>query len=271
MRLGVRESDPFANTQGQIHVRPASRPSFRQPGQPLLQRRDPRSRHRHPLQGRRAAQRRGILHQRRLGEGRGRRRQGSLRSADDDHAQGPGRALYPRQRRELKRAIPTAVILGLDPRISDDEAQEPPSAGDARVKPEHDACHSSEALEEEGRAAIAAIGHQRIARDGADLGPAQPLIEPPRRAGLVRVEAEAASRPAANALGLRCQHQRFADTLPARGGMHQHLGNIGAVRLVRLAGGVELRGADDLVALPRDQKQDLSCFRRRLRHLSNRP
>lgn len=45
-------------------------------------------------------------------------------------------------------------------------------------------------LIEEGRAAIAPIGHQRIARDGADFRPAQAIVEPARGSSLVGVEHE---------------------------------------------------------------------------------
>src|SRR4051812_22940450 len=52
------------------------------------------------------------------------------------------------------------------------------------------AASSAQIFVEKRRAAIAAVGHQGEARDRADLGPAQPVVEPPCRAGLVGVEHE---------------------------------------------------------------------------------
>ena len=77
--------------------RPTARPSFDRSEKPLLQCRGARARRRHPLQGRREDQCRGILRQRGLGARRRRQCEGSLRQSADDQGSRPGRAVFPGQ------------------------------------------------------------------------------------------------------------------------------------------------------------------------------
>ena len=90
-----------------------------------------------------------------------------------------------------------------------------------------------------------AVGHQRVVGDHADLDPAGPLVE---TLGVVARGVEHQQRLAELARHIlrRIQDGR-ADAAAARAAMHQHLRQVGAMRLVLGQRENQLRGAADPV------------------------
>ena len=132
----------------------------------------------------------------------------------------------------------------------------PPRApgGRARGAAGRDRRAALERLPEVGRVAGPAVGVEREAGDDADLGPAHSRVEA-RSVALGHGVQHEQGLPLGPCLGLGALHQPLGDAAPARRAVHEELGDLAAVRLVRRQGEDHLHAADQVAVVERGNNQ----------------
>lgn len=99
----------------------------------------------------------------------------------------------------------------------------------------------------------AAIGVDRKVRNGAGFRPAELSVEILRLAAAARVEHK---QPESGAAGLFFDslHELHTDSIASGSTMHDQLGDVGAMRLIRRPTRMKLHRSDDVAAFARDEK-----------------